>query len=88
MGLAGSPFGPQTKSAVAISSGSGILRQGMGLAMQSANSRSSVRAARLTSRSSRSLRSLGRPALRACSGMAAPLLPDQSLHAGRRLTGR
>ena len=32
--------------------------------------------------------SLGRSALRACSGMASPLLPDQSLHAERRLPWR
>ena len=32
--------------------------------------------------------SLGRSALRACSGMAWPLLPEQSLHAERRLPGR
>ena len=32
--------------------------------------------------------SLGRPALRACSGMASPLLPDQALHTERRLPGR
>ena len=32
--------------------------------------------------------SLGRSALRACSGMASPLLPEQSLHAERRLPGR
>ncbi|WP_125931915.1 hypothetical protein [Thiosocius teredinicola] len=43
---------------------------------------------RITSRSSRSLRSLGRPALRTRSGTASPLLPEQALHAERRLTGR
>jgi len=32
--------------------------------------------------------SLGRSALRACSGMASPFLPDQSLHAERRLPWR
>ena len=32
--------------------------------------------------------SLGRSALRACSGMASPLFPEQSLHAERRLPGR
>jgi len=32
--------------------------------------------------------SLGRSALRACSGMASPLLPDQPLLAERRLPGR
>ncbi len=32
--------------------------------------------------------SLGRSALRACSGMASPCLPDQPLHAERRLPGR
>ena len=32
--------------------------------------------------------SLGRSALRACSGMASPLLPEQSLHAERRLPWR
>ena len=32
--------------------------------------------------------SLGRSALRACSGMASPLLPEQPLHAERRLPGR
>ena len=32
--------------------------------------------------------SLGRSALRASSGMVAPLFPDQSLHAERRLPGR
>jgi|GEM_PF-5083584 len=32
--------------------------------------------------------SLGRPALRGCSGMALPLLPDQSLRAERRLPRR
>jgi hypothetical protein len=32
--------------------------------------------------------SLGRSALRACSGMASPFLPEQSLHAERRLPGR
>ena len=32
--------------------------------------------------------SLGRSALRACSGMALPLLPEQALHAERRLPGR
>ena len=32
--------------------------------------------------------SLGRSALRDCSGMASPLLPEQSLHAERRLPGR
>lgn len=31
---------------------------------------------------------IGRSALRACSGMASPFLPDQSLHAERRLPGR
>jgi len=32
--------------------------------------------------------SLGRSALRACSGMASPLLPEQALHAERRLPWR
>ena len=32
--------------------------------------------------------SLGRSALRACSGMASPFLPDQSLRTERRLPGR
>ncbi len=32
--------------------------------------------------------SLGRSALRTCSGMASPFLPDQSLRAERRLPGR
>ena len=32
--------------------------------------------------------SLGRSALLTCSGMASPLLPDQVLHAERRLPGR
>lgn len=32
--------------------------------------------------------SLGHSALRACSGMASPFLPEQSLHAERRLTRR
>ena len=32
--------------------------------------------------------SLGRSALRVCSGMASPLLPDQSLRAERRLPRR
>lgn len=32
--------------------------------------------------------SLGRSALRTCSGMAAPLLPVQVLHAERRLPRR
>jgi len=32
--------------------------------------------------------SLGRSALRTCSGMASPLLPDQALHAERRLPWR
>ena len=32
--------------------------------------------------------SLGRSALRACSGMASPLLPEQVLRAERRLPGR
>ena len=32
--------------------------------------------------------SLGRSVLRACSGMALPFLPDQSLHTERRLPGR
>ena len=32
--------------------------------------------------------SLGRSALRTCSGMASPLLPEQALHAERRLPGR
>ena len=32
--------------------------------------------------------SLGRSALRACSGMASPLLPEHSLHAERRLPRR
>ena len=32
--------------------------------------------------------SLGHLALRACSGMASPFLPDQSLHAECRLPGR
>ena len=32
--------------------------------------------------------SLGRSALRACSGMASPLLPDQSLHTERCLPWR
>ena len=39
-------------------------------------------------RSSRSLHSLGHSALRACSGMASPLLPEQPLHAERRLPER
>ena len=39
-------------------------------------------------RSSRSLHSLGHSALRACSGMASPLLPEQPLRAERRLPGR
>jgi hypothetical protein len=42
----------------------------------------------ITMRSSRSLRSLGRSALHACTRMASPLLCDQALHAERRLTGR
>ena len=32
--------------------------------------------------------SLGHSALRTCSGMASPLLPDQSLRVERRLPGR
>ena len=47
--------------------------------------------ARLTRRSRRSLCSLcslGRSALRTCLGMATPLLPEQALHAERRLPGR
>ena len=32
--------------------------------------------------------SLGRSALRTCSGMAAPFCPEQALHAERRLPGR
>jgi hypothetical protein len=32
--------------------------------------------------------SLGRSVLRACSGMASPLLPEHSLRAERRLPGR
>ena len=32
--------------------------------------------------------SLGRSVLRACSGMASPFLPDQSLRTERRLPGR
>ncbi len=32
--------------------------------------------------------SLGRSALRTCSGMVSPFLPDQALHAERRLPGR
>ena len=32
--------------------------------------------------------SLGRSALRTCSGMASPILPDEMLHADRRLSGR
>jgi len=32
--------------------------------------------------------SLGRSALRTCSGMASPFLPEQALHAERRLPGR
>ena len=32
--------------------------------------------------------SLGRSALRTCSGMASPLFPEQALHAERRLPGR
>ncbi len=44
--------------------------------------------AHLTSRSSRSLRSLGHSALRTCSGMASPCSPEQALHAECRLTGR
>jgi hypothetical protein len=32
--------------------------------------------------------SLGRSALRACSGMASPLLPELALHAERRLPWR
>ena len=32
--------------------------------------------------------SLGRSALRACSGMASPLFPEQALHAERRLPRR
>lgn len=31
---------------------------------------------------------LGRPALRTCSGMASPFLPEQSLHAERRVPWR
>ncbi len=42
----------------------------------------------LTSRSSRSLRSLGHSALRTCSGVASPFSPEQALHAECRLTGR
>ncbi len=42
----------------------------------------------LTSRSSRLLRSLGRSALRTCSGMASPLFPEQALRAKRRLPRR
>ncbi len=42
----------------------------------------------LTSRSSRSLRSLGHSALRTCSGLASPFSPDQALHAECRLPGR
>ncbi len=47
-----------------------------------------AREVRLTKRSSRSLCSLGRLALRTCSGMASPLFPDQALRAKRRLPGR
>ncbi len=42
----------------------------------------------LTSRSSRSLRSLGHSALRTCSGMPSALFPEQALHAECRLPGR
>ncbi len=45
-------------------------------------------ASHLTSRSSRSLRSLGHSALRTCSGLASPLSPEQALHAECRLPWR
>ncbi len=44
--------------------------------------------ATLTSRSSRSLCSLGHSALRTCSGLASPFSPEQALHAECRLTWR
>ena len=58
----------------------------------SANSRRIVQR-ELRSRSNKAVKpfacgSLGRSALRACSGMASPFFPEQPLHAERRLPWR